>query len=151
MEIPIETVYIDDNASSHFNPIKDSLRIYFVFVRFAGISLATAAIDFAVFAAAFPLLGSILWSIVASRLVAGTFNFLASKRVVFKSRASFAPELAKYVALVLSLMLLSWLLTAAIYQLLGGHVLIAKALAEGGLFLASFAIQRTLVFGAARG
>lgn len=26
--LPIETIYIDDNASSHFNPIKDTLRIY---------------------------------------------------------------------------------------------------------------------------
>lgn len=26
--IPIEAVYIDNNASSHFNPIKDTLRIY---------------------------------------------------------------------------------------------------------------------------
>lgn len=26
--IPIETIYIDDNASSHFNPIKDTVRIY---------------------------------------------------------------------------------------------------------------------------
>lgn len=26
--LPIETIYINDNASSHFNPIKDTLRIY---------------------------------------------------------------------------------------------------------------------------
>ena len=26
--LPIETIYIDDNASSHFNPIKDTVRIY---------------------------------------------------------------------------------------------------------------------------
>lgn len=26
--LPIETIYIDDNASSHFNPIKDTIRIY---------------------------------------------------------------------------------------------------------------------------
>lgn len=27
-EIPIRTVYIDDNASSHFDAVKDSMRIY---------------------------------------------------------------------------------------------------------------------------
>ncbi|OCJ04451.1 hypothetical protein A6U87_16600 [Rhizobium sp. AC44/96] len=150
-EVPIETVYIDNNSSSHFNPLKDSLRIYFVFVRFAGVSIATAVLDFAVFAAAFSLLGNIFWSIFASRLVAGTFNFAASKRVVFKSETSVAPELGKYVALVVLLMVLSWLSTEALSGLMNGHVLIAKALAEGALFLASFAVQRTFVFGANRG
>ena len=35
-EVPIETVYIDNNRQSHFNPILDSMRIYFVLFRFAG-------------------------------------------------------------------------------------------------------------------
>ena len=30
-EVPIETIYLNDNASSHFNPIKDSYRIYRLF------------------------------------------------------------------------------------------------------------------------
>lgn len=34
-EIPIETIYIDDNASSHFNPLVDSIRIYADMIRFA--------------------------------------------------------------------------------------------------------------------
>jgi hypothetical protein len=32
--VPIETVYIDGNKSSHFRPLADSVRIYIVFVRF---------------------------------------------------------------------------------------------------------------------
>lgn len=35
-EVPIETVYIDDNSSSHFNTLKDSARIYKVIFRFLG-------------------------------------------------------------------------------------------------------------------
>ena len=33
-EIPITTVYLENNKSSHFNPILDSFRIYFVLFRF---------------------------------------------------------------------------------------------------------------------
>ena len=33
-EVPIETIYIENNRSSHFNPLRDSMRIYFVFIRF---------------------------------------------------------------------------------------------------------------------
>lgn len=33
-EVPIETVYIDDNKSSHFNTIRDSAKIYKVILRY---------------------------------------------------------------------------------------------------------------------
>lgn len=35
-EIPITTVYENSNSSSHFNPVLDSLRIYFFFQIFMG-------------------------------------------------------------------------------------------------------------------
>ena len=35
-EVPIETVYINDNSSSHFDTFKDSARIYKVIFRFLG-------------------------------------------------------------------------------------------------------------------
>ena len=35
-EVPIETVYLDDNKSSHFNTIKDSAKIYKVIFRYLG-------------------------------------------------------------------------------------------------------------------
>ena len=53
-EESIETVYIDDNASSHFNPIKDSLKIYKVIfkyllgstgMKYVGSSVASWVID----------------------------------------------------------------------------------------------------------
>jgi len=31
---PIQTVYLDGNSDSHFNPVLDSIRIYWVFVRY---------------------------------------------------------------------------------------------------------------------
>lgn len=37
-QLPISTVYIDHNKSSHFNPILDSVRIYSVLLRFLIIS-----------------------------------------------------------------------------------------------------------------
>jgi hypothetical protein len=32
-EVPIETVYIDQNRLFHLNPVRDSIRIYFVLFR----------------------------------------------------------------------------------------------------------------------
>ena len=39
VEIEIETVYIDDNASSHFNAITDSWKIYKQIIMFSGASI----------------------------------------------------------------------------------------------------------------
>jgi hypothetical protein len=32
-EVPIQTIYINQNSSSHFNPFKDSLRVYSIMLR----------------------------------------------------------------------------------------------------------------------
>ena len=52
-EVAIETIYIDDNESSHFNPIKDSLRIYRIvlayFVKFLFSSLTSWVVDIGVY------------------------------------------------------------------------------------------------------
>lgn len=44
--VPIRTVYFDGNRESHFNPVLDSMRIYFVFGRFLSSSLLTAHGDY---------------------------------------------------------------------------------------------------------
>ena len=33
-EVPIETIYIDDNSGSHFNPVRDAIRIYAVIFKY---------------------------------------------------------------------------------------------------------------------
>jgi glycosyltransferase involved in cell wall biosynthesis len=48
-ELAIETVYLDGNRSSHFNPLLDSMRIYFLLLRFGAVSLSTAVLDNSVF------------------------------------------------------------------------------------------------------
>ena len=69
-EVPIRTIYEAGNPTSHFNPLLDSLRIYFVLLRFSFLSLATAIIDNLVFVLAFFVLSSILYAQIIGRLVA---------------------------------------------------------------------------------
>lgn len=42
-EVVITTTYLDDNASSHFSPLSDSVRIYWPLLRYAAVSLLTPA------------------------------------------------------------------------------------------------------------
>ena len=47
--MPVETVYIEENKTSHFNPIKDSVRIYLVFGKFLFSSLSSSVLDLLLF------------------------------------------------------------------------------------------------------
>jgi putative flippase GtrA len=149
-QIPIATVYEAGNASSHFNPLLDSLRIYFVFLRFLVSSMLTAVIDIVVFSIAFRLGGSILAGAAVGRLVGGTFNFVVNERIVFKSEGPFWFELTKYAALVVSLMAISYQLILGFVENFDVNVYVAKISVETFLFLVSFTVQRVLVFGPGR-
>lgn len=145
-EVPIETVYIDGNRMSHFNPLLDSFRIYFVLVRFSALALTSAALDFVLFSAMFALTQNVLASITTARLVSGMYNFFGGKRWVFRSRAATGREAVKYVALALVLMGLSYCTITTLVGLLKFNVLAAKVLGEGLLFLLSFSVQNQFVF-----
>lgn len=145
-EIPITTVYLDDNASSHFNPIVDSLKIYFVFLRFSILSITTALLDYLLFILTYHFIPLIIVSFIVARTGAGLFNYGAGRIWVFKSRNRPAAELARYILLVLCLMLISYGLVTSMVVYLGFNAYIAKAVAEGFLFLLSFAAQNQLIF-----
>jgi len=59
VEQPIRTVYLQRNEQSHFNPIRDSMRIGFVLLRFGALSLVTTLVDNLVFYFAFGWLGTV--------------------------------------------------------------------------------------------
>ena len=46
LEVPIETVYINDNEGSHFRPIRDGLMIYKDMFKFALSSLSSFIVDY---------------------------------------------------------------------------------------------------------
>jgi len=146
IEIPIKTIYISQNKGSHFNIMRDSLKIYFVFLRFSLLSLSTAAIDYSIFAVAFSATKNILYSIVLARIVAGVFQFTFGKYWVFKSSNRLVFEFAKYVVLVITLMMLSYSLITPMVNYLNFSPYLSKLIAEGLIFLLSFAAQNVFVY-----
>lgn len=59
LEVPIETVYINDNEASHFRPIKDGLMIYKNIFKFALSSLSSFVVDYFVYALTILFLSSV--------------------------------------------------------------------------------------------
>ncbi len=146
VETGIETIYIDNNQSSHFNPIMDSMRIYFLLLRFLIVSILSALIDNAIFAVTFILWPDILGSQIAGRIGGTTFNYLANKKVVFHSTAPNKYALPKYLILVVCSGAASYGLILLMVSMADFNPITAKLLAETVLFILNFLIQRDFVF-----
>lgn len=146
VEIPIATVYLERNFSSHFNPLTDSMRIYFVLFRYLIVSLLTALVDNAVFAAAFLLHPGILAAMVAGRVVAGLFNYFMNRSAVFMSRTAIRQSMPRYILLVVFSGSIGYaLIRTAVDMGLCGAI-VAKLMVESVLFVFNFAVQRVFVF-----
>ncbi|MDQ2844614.1 MAG: glycosyltransferase [Acidobacteriota bacterium] len=146
VEKSIRTIYLDGNSSSHFNPVFDSMRIYFVLLRFSFVSLLTAVVDNLVFYGIYRFTQSILLSQVGGRTAAVLFNYTAARRAVFLSRERHGVVFPRYLLLVLASGTLSYLLISFISPRTGLPVIAVKLIVEGCLFLVNFAVQRDFVF-----
>ena len=147
-EVEIATIYLDENASSHFRPIQDSALIYRELVSFIGSSLVAFAIDTAVFFAAFALSGNITGSAVVARLTSAATNYTVNRRWVFRRGGQAAPllsSLLRYAALAATILVANIVLLHAVHAVVGS-LLVAKITTEISLFAASFLIQRGLVY-----
>ena len=144
-QIPISTVYLDDNSSSHFNPLIDSIKIYFVFIRFAAISLLSAAIDFTLFSFMYWAKKNIFLAVLVGRVLSATFNFKLNHHMTFKSKNKLLPAAIKYAGLDSFLGLIAYSLIKFIHSF-GINVYSSKIIAEIALFILSFTIQRFFIF-----
>ncbi|WKY43243.1 bifunctional glycosyltransferase family 2/GtrA family protein [Eubacteriaceae bacterium ES2] len=149
-EVPIETVYIDENKSSHFHAIKDSARIYFNILKFSLSSLISAAIDNALFAlfmlTAFTSSSAgILEATILARVISGCVNFILNKHWVFQSAQQKGKESLQYIILFVSQMFLSWFFVSS-FSVYTQHLSILKILVDSSLFVVSYFVQKNLIF-----
>lgn len=145
-ELPIRTIYRNQNAASHFNPLLDSMRIYFVLLRFLVASLATAGLDNLAFFVAYQAGAGLVASQCLARLTAVLFNYPAVKRRVFHAAAPRRTVVLRYLLLVS----LSAAASLGFIQLLseraGMPLIRAKLLAESMMFILNFVALRDFVF-----
>jgi len=147
VEIPIMTVYIAGNRSSHFNPILDSMRIYFVLLRFLFSSVFSSVVDVLLFGLVFALTKYILASFLLARVISSLINYQLNKTAVFHDNRRIAPTIAQYYVLVAVIGTLSYLLLQLLVKRLNFGAMPAKIMADCVLFFASFLIQRDFIFG----
>lgn len=165
LEIPIETVYIDGNQTSHFKPLADTVRIYRTFFGFCLSGLTSFLLDNAVFALSVWWMSQhdvasrryeILFSICLARLVSSNFNYLCNRFMVFQQRQirDKGPKrrhvsFIRYWMLVAGMMVASFAFTgiaAALFDVDGVAITVVKIAVETALLGVSFHLQRKLVF-----
>ena len=144
-EIEIATVYEPGNASSHFRPLQDSARIYAPLLRFTGASLASFVIDWIGVVVLHLLTGSLLTSVVGARLISGAANFFMNRRVFRAAPGTVGRTAVRYVVLALVLVAASYLALAALTGV-GVPLGIAKILGDSAIYVASYMVQRRVVF-----
>ncbi len=162
-QVKIRTVYIEENKTSHFHPIRDSFRIYKLifghFVKYGISAVVSAVIDEGVFALLTKLLHGLLKGFLltalpmaAARLISSLCNFFMNKKLVFNSNESTGKAMLKYYALAVPNFILHTFLTHGVFLLLGigeGAVLLRTLIHFAVmvvLFVFSFVIQKRWVF-----
>lgn len=145
-EVPIRTVYLDRNTSSHFRPVRDSLRVLLPVLLFAASSIAAFVVDTVLLFLLTAWGAGLVPSIVAARVLSATVNFTVNRRVVFRARhGSVLAQAILYAVLALTL-LASNIVWMSFLTAHGLALLPAKIATEGVLFLLSYGAQRALVF-----
>ncbi|MHB1454821.1 MAG: glycosyltransferase [Saccharofermentanales bacterium] len=151
-EVRIRTVYLENNKSSHFNPLLDSIRIYMLILKFLSASIGSCLIDLTAFTVVMAILSAsaLEWKVTAAtiiaRIISSLFNYAINRNFVFQSQKRVTDTIRKYYILAFFQMLLSLGGVYGLTLLLRINSTLIKAFVDLVLFFIGFQIQREWVF-----
>ncbi len=158
-EIKIDTIYMDGNSGTHFNPLTDSVKIYAQILKYTASSLTCSLIDIAVFTLVNMLTANafseneplrILAATVIARVISSLTNYILNRKTVFRSGKSTGRTFIRYYTLAVCQMAVSYLLVNGIVMLfkVPENLLqsLVKIVVDTVLFFASYGIQRDWVY-----
>lgn len=164
--VGIETVYLDDNKSSHFHPVRDSIRIYKLllgsFLRYSAASIISFLLDYLILSLlmfwifkdqpdivflGIPFSVKALIAAPIARLFSAPVNFLLNKNFAFQVKESKGAVLRYFVlaacSLVITTLLFGWLDHFMNTPFL--HILL-KVIIDIAMYLINYRIQKAWVF-----
>lgn len=146
MEYEIETVYLDNNASSHFNAVKDSVRIYKEILKFSASSLISFFVDYIVYSLLLLWGCGLTGANVFARMISASVNYTLNRRMVFKSKENLFVSACKYTALAVGVLVGNTAVLHLLVNTCGIHWMLAKIVTEFMFFVLNWMVQRLLVF-----
>jgi len=160
VEETIETVYIEENASSHFHPFRDSFKIYRIIFknifRFFLSSMSAFAIDYGIFnflnimlTSTMPKSTKLFIATFVARTVSSLYNYTVNRKLVFKSKTKKRRSMLRYYILAVCQVSISYglvFLLSTVFDAGTGLEAVLKLIVDILLFLFSFRIQQEWVF-----
>ena len=147
MEIDIETIYINENKSSHFNPLIDSMKIYFVMGRLGLSSFSTYVVDYTVFMISYYITSSLAYAVVLARVIAFPVYFYLTHGLAFKVLNRTLGMIFRLIFVVCISGVISYFLQTYLAMGLNTPVFLNKIIIEVSLFIISFYVLRDFVYG----
>jgi glycosyltransferase involved in cell wall biosynthesis len=154
-QVPIATVYIENNRDSHFNPLLDSIRIYYVFVRHLSVQLLSLLGDFLVFLFATIAGGSLGLAMVLGRAAVFAGHVVAGRILGVHTKPEWRAQMSRRVLLMVCTGVVAYLaigflappgewdrLLPGVYAGVLLKLAFTKLLVELGLLAATVAFQR---------
>lgn len=158
IEVPIETIYDSvDNHQTHFNPIKDSIKIYRIlgarFLKFVFSSVSSSVIDLVLFTILCWIMKNslpnmyIIYSTIGARIVSAICNYIINYKIVFRSKESVAKSTIKYICLAILQMIVSAFCVCVLVKTVKIiPEVVHKMIVDTILFLVSYKVQQMYVF-----
>ena len=166
--IPIETVYMDDNKSTHFHPIRDSWRIYKLllgnFFRFMSSSVICWLVDILLFTllkhwgalksleeslpflrALSPSAEPVLLATAIARVCSAALNFKLNQTLVFSVKKC-PGAIWRYIVLCVGVMLVSGVVVGRLHEWTGINSTLIKTVVDLLLFFFNYRAQKAWVF-----
>ncbi|MDO4492718.1 MAG: bifunctional glycosyltransferase family 2/GtrA family protein [Clostridia bacterium] len=144
-EVWIDTVYIEDNASSHFK-LRDAWRIYKMILMFAASSLVSFLIEYILFLLLrffFPA-QNLLLAVVIVRVISSYVNYRMNRSLVFEAKTKHG--FWRYYVLALASLFANYGLILLFSVVIPLPEAIAKLIADLSLYPVNFWVQRVWVF-----
>lgn len=143
VELPIQTIYLDGNRSSHFHPLKDGFRIFAQLFRYTLISFGCAILDYGLYCLLIKMfLPS--WSYAIARVFSACVNYQLNRRMVFQAGPSARSAIAY--TLLAGFSMAAGALGTGLLSSLAINSVFAKLVLDTLLFAVNYLAQKKLVF-----
>lgn len=143
VEVPIETIYINNNSMSHFDPIRDSIIIYKLFTNYLLKAFSSYIVDIILFLLMFAFSKNIILSTLYSRFISLIWNYFINANLIFKDMK--LKSLLNYYIVAAIQMFISAVLVLFIYNIVNEYIFVIKLLVDLLLFIFSYYFQKKII------
>lgn len=156
-QIPIQTLYFNNNSGSHYNSIQDSLRVFLKLISglltYSFSTLTSGIIDIVsfillngLFLADLPLQVRLFIATTAARILSSSCNFYMNRKYVFKGGNKLTESIIKYYILFIGFIFSSYIFVLSANLLLNLNIILTKILVDTLQGMVSYNLQLHWVY-----